>query len=138
MRPLPLIAALTLLAAGSGCTVVNTATIPSDRSGQMTFVTSGDIPEPYTSLGLVQGTRSGVRLAGFFDPVGTDIQAGIAEVLIPKIQEMGGDGAINVRYHMTQYTPVTQVLGVIFFFIPMPSTVEVTGEVVKLVRSSAE
>lgn len=135
MKPSIVIAASVLsLAAASGCTVVNTATIPSDRSGEMTFVTSGDIPEPYTSMGFVQATRSGVRLVGFFDPMGTDIQTGIAEVLIPKLKEMGADGAINVRYHMTQYTPVTQVFAVLLFFVPLPSRVEVSGEAVKLHR----
>lgn len=118
----------------SGCTVVNTAHLPSDRSGKEIFLTSGDITEPYSTLGIVQGTRSGVRLFGFFDPVGTDINVGLRDVLIPEIQKMGGDGAINVRYHMTQYTPWAQALGLVFFFIPLPSSVVVTGEVVKLDR----
>jgi hypothetical protein len=125
------------LAALTGCTVVDTATVPSDRSGKDIFVTAGDIPEPYESLGMVQASRSGVLLFGFVDVVGTDIQAGFAEVLIPQIREMGGDGAINVRFRQTQYLPVTQVMGAIFFFVPLPSSVTVTAEVVKLRRGSA-
>jgi len=134
MRKLVAPAVLASLFALSGCTIVNSAQLPSDRSGQQIFLTSGDIPEPYLSLGIVQGTRSGVRLAGFFDPAGTDLQTGLRDVLIPQIREMGGDGAINVRYHMTQYTPWTQVVGLIFFFIPLPTSVTVSGEVVKLRR----
>jgi hypothetical protein len=125
------------LAALTGCTVVDTATVPSDRSGKDIFVTAGDIPEPYESLGMVQATRSGVLLFGFADVVGTDIQAGFDEVLIPEVRAMGGDGAINVRFRQTQYLPVTQVLGAIFFFVPLPSSVTVTAEVVKLRRGSA-
>lgn len=125
------------LAALTGCTVVNTAAVPSDRSGQDVFVTAGDIPEPYESLGLVQATRSGVLLFGFADVVGTDIQAGFQDVLIPQIREMGGDGAINVRFRQTQYLPIHQVLGAIFFIFPLPSSVTVTAEVVKLRRGNA-
>jgi hypothetical protein len=126
------------LAALTGCTVVNTATVPSSRQqGQDVFLTAGDIPEPYESLGLVQATRSGVLLFGFVDVVGTDIQAGLQEVLAPQIREMGGDGAINVRFRQTQYLPVQQVLGAIFFIFPLPSSVTVTAEVVKLRRGSA-
>lgn len=125
------------LAALTGCTVINTAAVPSDRGGQDIFVSAGDIPEPYESLGMVQATRSGVLLFGFIDVVGTDIQAGLADVLIPQIREMGGDGAINVRFRQTQYLPVQQVLGAIFFFAPLPTSVTVTAEVVKLRRGSA-
>jgi hypothetical protein len=125
------------LAALTGCTVINTAAVPSDRSGQDVFLAAGNIPEPYGSLGMVQATRSGVLLFGFVDVVGTDIEAGLKEVLIPQVREMGGDGAINVRFRQTQYLPLQQVLGAIFFFAPLPSSVTVTAEVVKLRRGSA-
>ncbi len=131
-----LLLALSLMAL-TGCTVINTAALPSDRSGQETFVTAGDIPEPYESLGIVQATRSGVLLFGFVDVVGTDIDAGLREVLVPQVREMGGDGAINVRFRQTQYLPVTKALGAIFFIFPLPSSVTVTAEVVKLKRGSA-
>jgi len=131
-----LLLALSLVAL-TGCTVINTAAVPSDRSGQDIFVSAGDIPEPYESLGIVQATRSGVLLFGFVDVVGTDIEAGLKEVLIPQVREMGGDGAINVRFRQTQYLPVQQVMGAIFFFVPLPTSVTVTAEVVKLRRGSA-
>lgn len=128
-----LLLALSLMAL-TGCTVINTASLPSERGGQEVFITAGDIPEPYESLGVVQATRSGVLLFGFVDVVGTDIEAGLRDVLMPQVREMGGDGAINVRFRQTQYLPVSQVLGAIFFIFPLPSSVTVTAEVVKLKR----
>ncbi len=41
---------------------------------------------------------------------------------------------MNVRFHQTQYTPAAQVVGLVFFFVPLPSSVTVTAEVVKLQR----
>ena len=128
-----LLVALALVAL-TGCTVINTSNVPSDRSGKDIFVTAGDIPEAYESLGMVQATRSGVLLFGFVDVVGTDLDAGFKEVLIPQVREMGGDGAINVRFRQTQYLPVTKVFGAILFIFPLPSSVTVTAEVVKLRR----
>ena len=131
-----LLLALSLMAL-TGCTVINTASLPSARGGQEVFITAGDIPEPYESLGVVQATRSGVLLFGYVDVVGTDIEAGLREVLVPQVREMGGDGAINVRFRQTQYLPVSKALGAIFFIFPLPSSVTVTAEVVKLRRGSA-
>ena len=121
-----------LLVFGSACTVVNTARIDAERRPRGLFISAGDIPEPHESLGMIQVTRSGVRLFGFWDVVGTDIQAGLEQTLRPEIERLGGDGAINVRFHQIQYTPAAQVIGLIFFFVPLPSSVTVTGEVVKL------
>ena len=131
-----LLLALSLMAL-TGCTVINTAALPSERGGQEVFITAGDIPEPYESLGVVQATRSGVLLFGFVDVVGTDIEAGLRDVLMPQVREMGGDGAINVRFRQTQYLPVSKALGAIFFIFPLPSSVTVTAEVVKLKRPGA-
>ncbi|RMG18101.1 MAG: hypothetical protein D6729_07580 [Deltaproteobacteria bacterium] len=117
-----------------GCTVINTARVPSDRSGDHIFVSAGDIPEPYESLGMIQVTRSGLLLFGFIDLVGTDLQAGFEKVLIPEIERLGGDGAINAHFHMTQYTPITKALFAFpFFFIPLPSEVTISAEVVRLI-----
>jgi hypothetical protein len=137
MTPMPntIASAVLVLAALQGCTVVNTVQVPSDRQGNEVFVTAGDIPEPYESLGLIQVQRSGFRLFGFLDPVGTDLETGFKGVLIPQIQLMGGDGAINVRFHMTQLNPAHQaLLAFPFFFVPWPTQVVITGEVVKLRR----
>lgn len=115
----------------SACTVVDTVVLPSEP-GKAFFVTAGDIQEPHDNLGLVQITKAGVLLFGNIDVVGTDLEAGFNDVLIPKVKEMGGDGVVRVRYHMTQYTPWARIIGAIFFFAPLPSTVTITGQVVKL------
>jgi len=108
---------------------VNTAVIPT---GAGPLITSGDVNRPYHSLGLVQATRKGVLLFGFVDVVGTDLHAGFNEVLTPLVRQMGGDAAINVRFHQTQYLPLTQVLFAFpFFFIPLPTEVTLTAEVIK-------
>jgi hypothetical protein len=126
--------AVLALAVTSGCTAVDTAVVPSSRQPGEIFVTAGNISEPHDIIGLVQTSRSGVRLFGFFDPVGTDLQSGFERTLIPQIREMGGDGAINVRFHQTQYLTVTKVVFAFLFFLPLPSQVTITGQVVKLRR----
>jgi len=115
----------------TACTVVNTVTLPTPAPGEV-FVTAGDIAQPHEVLGLIQVQRSGVLLFGLIDVVGTDLEAGFKEALMPEVKKMGGDGVVRVRYHMTQYTPWAHALGVIFFFIPLPSQVVITGQVVKL------
>jgi hypothetical protein len=124
-----LVVSLGCVAALAACTVVNTAVIPP---GSGPLITSGDTTRPYQSLGLVQTTRKGVLLFGFIDVVGTDLQAGFTEVLAPIVRQMGGDAAINVRFHQTQYLPLTQVLFAFpFFFIPLPTNVTITAEVIR-------
>ena len=98
---------LTLLA---GCTVVNVASVPTASAHREVFITSGDLQEPYESVGLLQVTRKGIRLFGAIDFAGTDLNAGFQESVL-RIREMGGDGMINVHWHQTQYTLPTQFLG---------------------------
>jgi hypothetical protein len=129
--------AAVLAAALAGCTVVNSVSVPARGASAEPFVTAGDITEPHEVLGLVQVTRSGVLLFGNFDVVGTDLETGFRQALLPAIKEAGGDGAVRVRYQMTQYTPVARVLGAIFFIFPLPSSVTLTGQVVKLKTATA-
>jgi hypothetical protein len=124
---------LPVLLALSGCTVIDTAVVPSQRGNpNEVFVTAGDIMEPHDVIGLVQASRHGVLLFGFLDPIGTDLESAFVDTLIPYIKELGGDGAVRARFHMTQYTPATKVFGAIFFFLPLPSQVTITAQVVKL------
>ena len=134
---LPVALSLVVILAGAGCTAIDTTRLPSDRGGGGVFVTAGDIPEPHDVLGLVQVSRSGVLLFGFIDVIGTDLDAGFKDVLIPHIEQMGGDGAVRARFHMTQYTPVEQVVGAILFFVPLPREVTITAQVVKLRQEHA-
>jgi len=119
-------------AALAGCTVVNSVSVPARGTSGEPFVTAGDITEPHEVLGLVQVTRTGVLLFGNIDVIGTDLEAGFKQALLPAIKDAGGDGAVRVRYQMTQYTPAARVLGAIFFIFPLPSTVTITAQVVKL------
>jgi hypothetical protein len=121
-----------MLVALGGCTTVDVARTPQGRGGREVFVSTGDVPGPYKSLGVVQATRRGVLLFGFADPAGTDLQADVDEQLVPQIRAMGGDGIINVRFQQTQYTAATRILFALLFFIPLPSEVTLTGEVVRL------
>ncbi|KFA90016.1 hypothetical protein [Archangium violaceum] len=123
---------LLLLMALAGCTSVNVARVPSIHDQRDVFVSTGDVKGPYQSLGVVQTTRRGVLLFGFADPAGTDLEAGLRESLLPEVRRMGGDGIMNVRFHQTQYILPTRILFALLFFIPLPSEVTISGEVVKL------
>ena len=123
---------LLILVALAGCTSVNVARLPSIRNTREVFVTTGDVKGPYQSLGVVQTTRRGVLLFGFADPAGTDLEAGLSESFIPEVRRLGGDGVMNLRFHQTQYPLPTRILFAVLFFIPLPSEVTLSGEVVKL------
>ena len=127
------VAAAGLAALLTGCTAVNTAYVPTARDGRDPFITSGNIQEPYQSLGLLQVTRKGVIIFGAIDPAGTDLNAGFQEML-PRIRQMGGDGLINVRWNQTQYTALARVFS-IFLLGMLPGEVTITGEVVRLRRA---
>jgi hypothetical protein len=127
-----LLGTIFLLVALTGCTMVNVARLPQSRAGRDVFVSTGDPEGPYTSLGLVQTTRKGVVLFGFLDPAGTDLESGFRESLLPQVRSLDGDGIINVRFQQTQYPLPTRILFAVLFFIPLPSQVTLTGEVVKL------
>lgn len=125
-----------LLALLSACTTVDTVRVTGDPSGRgLPFILSGDLPQPYESRGLVQVTRRGVLLFGFADPAGTSLEAAVRE-LYPQISRMGGDGIINVQWSQTQYPLPSRILAALFFFIPLPAEVTLTGEVVSLRRDS--
>ncbi|WP_224370638.1 hypothetical protein [Hyalangium versicolor] len=115
-----------------GCTTVDVARVEGSPRGHDVFVTTGDLPGPYKSLGVVQATRRGVVVFGFADPAGTDIQSDLDEQLLPQIRQMGGDGIINAHFQQTQYSLATRILFSILFFFPLPSEATITGEVVKL------
>lgn len=118
-----------------GCTAVQTSTIPTGRYGRDVFITTGDIQQPYESLGAVQTTRRGVLAFGFADPAGTDIDSGFKD-LVEEVRKMGGDGVINVHFHQTQYLLATKIVFAILFFIPLPSECSIAGEAVRLRRDN--
>jgi len=117
---------------GSGCTMVDKVVLSAVPGGKEIFVTAGDIQEPHEVLGVIQVSRSGPLLFGNIDVVGTDLETGFKTVLLPEVKKMNGDGVVRVRYHMTQYSPFARIAGAILFIFPLPSTVTITGQVVKL------
>jgi hypothetical protein len=116
----------------AGCTAVNTARLPQGTAGAGdVFVTTGDIKEPYASLGVIQATRKGAVIFGWGDPGGTDLDDALKD-LVAEARVMGGDGVINLRFQQTQYPPWARTCGLIFFIVPLPAEVTLTGEVVRL------
>lgn len=128
--------AVLLLLLLTGCTTVNIAQPRALPGGREVFVTSGDIVQPYESMGLLQVTRKGVMLFGVADFAGTDLNAGLQD-LLAHARRMGGDGVINVRWSQTQYTTLGRVFS-IFILGLLPGEVTVRGEVVRLRRGEAE
>lgn len=127
---------LMLMTAGTACTSVDVARLPTQRLQGDIFITQESVNVPYDSLGVVQVTRKGVLLFGFADPAGTDLAAALEE-LEPQIRRAGADGVMNARFEGTQYNTGARILGLIFFFAPLPSQVTVTGELVRFKRGGA-
>ena len=121
---------LTLLAS-TGCTSVQYVAFPKHTAPGTIFFTAEAPKAPYESVGLIQLTRKGARVFGFADPVGTDLESAMKE-LTPQIQTSGADGIANVRMHATPFTTGEEILGAIFFFMPLGSQVTITGELVRL------
>lgn len=112
------------------CTSVDYARLPQVGTDRI-FITQESVTGGYESLGLVQITRRGVLLFGFADPAGTDLVAAV-EQLDPQVRMAGADGVMNARVQMSQYTTLAKIFGAIFFFIPLPSEVTITGELVRI------
>jgi hypothetical protein len=125
-----------LVALVSGCTAVNVAQVPSTVRARDVFIISGDLNEPYESLGLLQVTRKGVVVFGGLDAAGTNLAAGFQDMIL-HVRQMGGDGAINVQWHQIQYTTLAQVFS-IFLLGMLPGEVTITGEVVRLRRGATD
>ena len=134
----PMVGALSCLAcfACLACTTVEqtrfSSSTPKAWRGSV-FATQEDVANPYVSMGPIQATRRGIVLFGFLDPAGTDLQTILDDDLFPAVRKLGGEGVINVRYVRTQYTLAQRFL---FFLVPLPTEVTVTGEVVRIIPAS--
>ena len=96
------------------------------------FISEGDIQRPHQSLGFVQLTRKGAFLFGFAPVVHADLQKMFGELLIAEMEKRGADGIINMQFRETQYPLATKIIFAFpLFFIPLPTRVEVTGELIK-------
>jgi hypothetical protein len=99
------------------------------------LITMGDTARPYESLGYLQLTRKGADLFGFISIVDADIQKLFGEELIGELARRGADGIINVRFRERQWTTAERVLFALppLFLFPMPTKVELSGELIRFV-----
>ena len=125
-----LIAAAAAFAVLSGCTAGNIYMYPPELTEHY-LITMGESPRPYVSKGFVQITARGANLVGFFPVVDADLQKMFGELLIPEIEKAGADGIVNLNFKELQHPTGTKVFFAILFFIPLPTSVEITGELVE-------
>jgi hypothetical protein len=130
----PLAAALLLL---SGCAASTFTRLPTPDSTRP-FVTAEGLAAgtPYDSLGLVQVTRRGALVFGFADPAGTELDAALVDLEL-EARKAGADGVVNARVLKQPWTLAERIAGAVLFFVPLPSEVTLTGELVRLRKASA-
>lgn len=115
------------------CTAVNFSAVPTQQTQGQVFITAQSLNEPYESVGIVQVTRRGALVFGFADPAGTDLASAVSDAE-GQVRRARADGLINVRVQQTNYTTAHRILGLVFFFAPLPAEVTLTGELVRLRR----
>ncbi len=125
-----LIAAAAALGLLAGCTAGNIYMYPPEVTKSF-VITMGESPRPYVSKGFVQITAKGANLAGFFPVVDADLQKMFGELLITEIEKAGADGIVNLDFKETQHPTATKVFFAVFFFVPLPTSVQITGELVE-------
>ncbi len=125
-----MIAALLTLVLFGGCTVGNIYMYtPEIRENYL--ITMGESPKPYESRGFLQITAKGANLAGFFPVVEADLEKMFGDLLIREIEKAGADGIVNLDFKELQHPTAVKAIFVVLFFIPLPTSVEITGELVK-------
>lgn len=120
------------LAAVSGCTARSAYVQPPQVQNRY-LITMGDTGRPYESLGYLQMTRKGADLFGFISIVDADINKLFGDVLIKELEKRHADGIINLRFHERQWTTAERILFALppMFLFPMPTRVELSGELIR-------
>jgi len=131
-----LIAAALALGLLAGCTAGNIYLYPPEITSNY-LITMGESSRPYLSKGFVQITAKGANLAGFFPVVDADLQKMFGELLIPEIDKAGADGIIHLDFKETQHPAGVKTFFAVFFFVPLPTSVQITGELVEFTDASA-
>jgi hypothetical protein len=117
--------------AATACTARNAYVYPKAVQSHY-LITAGDTPRPYQSLGYLQVSKSGANLFGFLSIVDADLNALFGDILVPELEKAGADGIINLRFEETQHVTATKILFAFpLFFIPLPTHVEATGEMIR-------
>ncbi|HEY5926002.1 MAG TPA: hypothetical protein VIV11_30155 [Kofleriaceae bacterium] len=129
MTRLLLLAVLATTACGSA----RSAYVQPQTVQNRYLITMGDTARPYESLGYLQLTRKGADLFGFISIVDADIKKLFGDELIKELGKRGADGIINVRFHERQWTTAERVLFALppFFLFPLPTKVELSGELIR-------
>ena len=137
-RPMFASLCLAVTLAATACTA-RSAYVQPQNLKQRYLITMGDTQRPYQSLGYLQVTRKGADLFGFFSLVDADLQTLFGDVLIAELARRGADGIINVRFHERQWTTAQRVLFALppMFLIPLPTRVELSGEMVRWLPAPA-
>jgi len=129
-----LIALLVLATATTACTARSAYVQPPVVQNRY-LITMGDTSRPYESLGYLQLTRKGADLFGFISIVDADLQKLFGDELVRELARRGADGIINVRFRERQWTTAERVLFALppMFLFPMPTKVELSGELIRFV-----
>jgi hypothetical protein len=122
----------------SACSVSNAYVYPREVQERY-LITAGDTSKPHLSRGYIQISRSGANLFGFASLVDADLQTLFGELVVPELEKAGADGIINMQFEERQYTLGTKILFAIppFCFIPLPTHVQLTGELVSFKNAVA-
>ena len=121
-----------LATAATACTARSAYVQPQQVQNRY-LITMGDTSRPYESLGYLQMTRKGADLFGFISIVDADLQELFGEELVKELAKRGADGIINVRFRERQWTTAERVLFALppMFLFPMPTKVELSGELIR-------
>ncbi len=98
MRLLLLIALV--LATGCGATVRGSplSNRPSELDRRNIFLTTGNSPRPYRTVGFAQVTGYGVTVAGMADVGESGLDSTIRGTMSQVAARMGGDGVIHIEF----------------------------------------
>jgi hypothetical protein len=126
------------LVATTACTA-RSAYVQPPQIQQRYLITMGDTDRPYRSLGYLQMTRKGLDLFGFLSIVDADLGKLFGDELVRELEKRGADGIINVSFKERQWTTGERVLFALppLFLFPLPTRVELTGELIQFVEPSA-
>ena len=109
--------------------------VQSPAVQQRYLITMGDADQPYISLGYLQMTRKGADIFGFLPVVDADLNKMFGDELIHELERRGADGIVHVQFSERQWTTAQRLLFALppMFLFPLPTQVELRGELVRFV-----
>ena len=127
-----LLAAITLASVLGACTA-KSAHIQKPQTQSRYLITMGDTERPYESLGYLQMTRKGADMLGWLSVVDADLDKMMGDELLGELERAGADGIINLRFKEHQWTTAERLIFLVppMIFIPLPTRVEITGELIR-------